>query len=187
MLKKSGPRNLNPLRITHSSCPGAEKNSAWGLKMMFFFSPPVYISGGPTLPKTNSSPLKMHLSESKGMSPNPSFLRCLVQGGYNLVKWCCGFLVFPLRLGKSEHVSKYSGNAASPVWGWWKKRRPWEWKGHGWSNLLALNLPFCPRQNLPNTASWVVATQIFSIFKPAWRNNPIWRAFFFKWVGSTTH
>ena len=35
--------------------------------------------------------------------------------------------------------------------------------------------------------SKVVATQIFVIFTLNWGNDPIWRAYFFKWVGSTTN
>ena len=143
--RNSGPRNLNPLRMTHIVHVRFCEIFSFRAAHDVFSSPPVYISGRHALPKTNSSPLKMHLSKSKGLSPNPSFLRCLVSGRvYNLPKWCCGFWVFPLRLEKSEHVSKYSGNAVTARgFGMVKKRDPGNGKGHGWSNLLALKLPVC--------------------------------------------
>ena len=61
-------------------------------------------------------------------------------------------------------------------------RRPlWLWKPH----CFPLNKGRLLNQlSLRRVPRWWF--QIFFIFTPTWGNDPIWRAYFFKWAGSTT-
>ena len=113
-------------------------------------------------------------------------------------KWClnghlmwhfCGFVI----VSRTYHLSL--GHVSRRVW--FERMR-----GEIWFHLARLyQYPYQYRNNMddPNyplfnvhpivwskssTTRWF---QICFIFTPSWGNDPIWRAYFFKWVGSTTN